>query len=121
MHSKSLRIASLTAAFSSLSTVLATNFDVAVGPGGNLVFYPEYVTAQPGDTVNFVLCVSVSESSTQLNLFFSHPKNHTVTQSSFDTVRIHQSQLSNQNADLEHSRFSLAYLLMVASILDCEY
>ncbi|KAK7442526.1 hypothetical protein VKT23_016124 [Stygiomarasmius scandens] len=69
MHSKSLRFASLTAALSSLSAVLATNFDVAVGPGGNLVFYPEYVTAQPGDTVNFVF----------------HPKNHTVTQSSFDT------------------------------------
>ncbi|THV05892.1 hypothetical protein K435DRAFT_960923 [Dendrothele bispora CBS 962.96] len=70
MHLNRLRFASTAIVLSYLSsTALATNFDVAVGPNGNLVFYPEYVIAQQGDTVNFVF----------------HPKNHTVTQSSFDS------------------------------------
>ncbi|THU82088.1 hypothetical protein K435DRAFT_692209 [Dendrothele bispora CBS 962.96] len=62
----SLRLASF--ALSAIPAVFAANFDVAVGPNGNLVFYPEFVIANPGDTVNFVF----------------HPKNHSVTQSSFD-------------------------------------
>ncbi|KAF5339652.1 hypothetical protein D9758_015600 [Tetrapyrgos nigripes] len=64
---RTLPIAAL--ASSLATTALATNFDVAVGANGNLLFYPEYVIAQPGDTVNFVF----------------HPKNHTVTQSTFDS------------------------------------
>ncbi|KDQ59248.1 hypothetical protein JAAARDRAFT_176046 [Jaapia argillacea MUCL 33604] len=47
---------------------LAAVFDVSVGAGGLLKFDPETVTAQKGDIVNFVF----------------HPKNHTVTQSSFN-------------------------------------
>ncbi|KAG5651999.1 hypothetical protein H0H81_006651 [Sphagnurus paluster] len=48
--------------------VLSATYDVAVGAGGNLAFDPQYVTAYPGDVVNFVF----------------HPKNHTATQSSFN-------------------------------------
>ncbi|KAF5378069.1 hypothetical protein D9615_007498 [Tricholomella constricta] len=51
-----------------LPATLAATHDVSVGAGGKLVFDPEFVTAHVGDIVNFVF----------------HPKNHTVTQSSFD-------------------------------------
>ncbi|KAJ4471463.1 Cupredoxin [Lentinula aciculospora] len=57
-----------TAALAVLPTVLATSWDVSVGPNGQLIYYPEYVLAEVGDTVNMIF----------------HPKNHTVTQSSFD-------------------------------------
>ncbi|KAF5345699.1 hypothetical protein D9758_013047 [Tetrapyrgos nigripes] len=70
MRSSTTRTLILAASALAFATsAFATNYDVAVGPNGNLVFYPEYVIAQPGDTVNFVF----------------HPKNHTVTQSSFDS------------------------------------
>ncbi|KAJ3793703.1 Cupredoxin [Lentinula aff. detonsa] len=51
-----------------LPAALATSWDVSVGPNGQLIYYPEYVLAEVGDTVNMIF----------------HPKNHTVTQSSFD-------------------------------------
>lgn len=43
-------------------------YDVQVGPNGQLVYDPPYVHASPGDTVRFHF----------------NPKNHTVTQSSFE-------------------------------------
>ncbi|KAF4579497.1 hypothetical protein EYR40_000329 [Pleurotus pulmonarius] len=56
-------------ALGALPAVLAATFDVSVGAGGQLAYDPPFVNAVPGDVVNFVF----------------HPKNHTVTQSSFDT------------------------------------
>ncbi|KAJ3908083.1 Cupredoxin [Lentinula edodes] len=58
----------LTAALAVLPVALATSWDVSVGPNGQLIYYPEYVLAEVGDTINMIF----------------HPKNHTVTQSSFD-------------------------------------
>jgi plastocyanin len=55
-------------AFAAVSVAIATSWDVSVGPNGQLMYYPEYVLAEVGDTVNMIF----------------HPKNHTVTQSSFD-------------------------------------
>ncbi|KAF8182684.1 Cupredoxin, partial [Pholiota molesta] len=52
-----------------LPTVLGATFDVQVGAGGQLAYNPEFITANPGDIVNFIF----------------NPKNHTVTQSSFNT------------------------------------
>ncbi|KAG6917641.1 hypothetical protein DXG01_001748 [Tephrocybe rancida] len=51
-----------------LPVTFAATFDVSVGAAGNFKYDPQFVTAAPGDIVNFVF----------------HPKNHTVTQSSFD-------------------------------------
>ncbi|KAF8059835.1 Cupredoxin [Lyophyllum atratum] len=51
-----------------LPAALAASIDVSVGAGGKLAFDPQFVTAEAGDMVNFVF----------------HPKNHTVTQSSFE-------------------------------------
>ncbi|KAJ8087996.1 hypothetical protein PM082_013547 [Marasmius tenuissimus] len=50
------------------AAVLGANYDVAVGADSKLIFSPEWVNAQPGDTVTFIF----------------NPKNHTVTQSTFD-------------------------------------
>ncbi|KAL0575068.1 hypothetical protein V5O48_006913 [Marasmius crinis-equi] len=59
----------LTLAVASLpATVLAANYDVTVGADSKLAFNPEFVNGQPGDTVTFTF----------------YPKNHTVTQSTFD-------------------------------------
>ncbi|KAF9021808.1 hypothetical protein BDZ89DRAFT_1019247 [Hymenopellis radicata] len=44
-------------------------YQVSVGPNGQLVYDPEYIYADPGDIVRFNF----------------NPKNHTVTQSAFDT------------------------------------
>ncbi|KAF9482841.1 hypothetical protein BDN70DRAFT_828397 [Pholiota conissans] len=52
-----------------LPAVLGATFNVQVGAGGNLVYDPEFITANPGDVVNFIF----------------NPKNHTATLSSFDT------------------------------------
>ncbi|KAF9265697.1 hypothetical protein L218DRAFT_957323 [Marasmius fiardii PR-910] len=49
-------------------TVLAANYDVNVGFNNQLVYNPEYVNAQAGDTVTFIF----------------NSKNHTSTQSTFD-------------------------------------
>jgi plastocyanin len=57
------------AALAAVPVTLATDFTVNVGPNGQLIYYPEYVIAEVGDTVNMIF----------------NPKNHTVTQSSFDT------------------------------------
>ncbi|KAF9487767.1 hypothetical protein BDN71DRAFT_1458163 [Pleurotus eryngii] len=51
-----------------LPVALAVTYDVTVGAGGELAYVPPYVNAAPGDVVNFIF----------------HPKNHTVTQSSFE-------------------------------------
>ncbi|KAJ8700775.1 hypothetical protein PTI98_003765 [Pleurotus ostreatus] len=59
----------LALALGALPAVFAATFDVSVGAGGQLAYDPPFVNAAPGDVVNFVF----------------HPKNHTVTQSSFDT------------------------------------
>jgi plastocyanin len=59
-------LASTLVAIAAATSASAANFQVTVGAGA-LAFNPNTVTAQPGDTVEFV---------------FS-PKNHTVTQSSF--------------------------------------
>ncbi|KAL0948374.1 hypothetical protein HGRIS_010956 [Hohenbuehelia grisea] len=58
----------------------AATFDVSVGAGGELAYNPQFVHAAVGDVINFVF----------------HPKNHTVTQSSFDTpcVPLHGGQNS---------------------------
>ncbi|KAK1235716.1 hypothetical protein PQX77_001045 [Marasmius sp. AFHP31] len=50
------------------AAVLGANYDVAVGADSKLIFSPEWVNAQPGDTVTFIF----------------NSKNHTVTQSTFD-------------------------------------
>ncbi|KAF8337031.1 uncharacterized protein EI90DRAFT_3119365 [Cantharellus anzutake] len=55
--------------FVSASLALAGLAFVQVGQDGQLVYYPQYITAEQGDIVNFI---------------FSN-KNHTVTQSSFDS------------------------------------
>jgi len=52
-----------------LPLALAATLHVAVGPNGNLVYDPPFVTAAVGDIVSFTF----------------NPKNHTVTQSNFDT------------------------------------
>ncbi|PBK62267.1 Cupredoxin [Armillaria solidipes] len=55
-----------------LPAVLATygsTYNVTVGANGKLAYDPEYVYAEPGDVVNFIF----------------NPKNHTVTQSAFET------------------------------------
>ncbi|KAF9003040.1 Cupredoxin [Cyathus striatus] len=44
-------------------------YNVSVGAGGALRYDPQFVTANAGDIINFIF----------------HPKNHTVTQSSFNT------------------------------------
>jgi plastocyanin len=60
-------LASTLVAVAAATSASAANFQVTVGAQSVLSFVPNTVTAQPGDTVQFV---------------FS-PKNHTVTQSSF--------------------------------------
>jgi len=55
------------AAPSPTSTGAATTHSIQVGPGGQLVYSPDSISANIGDTVEF----------------FFNPKNHTVTQSSF--------------------------------------
>jgi len=57
----------IAAALAVIPATLATSWDVSVGPNSEFIYYPEYVLAEVGDTVNFIF----------------HPKNHTVTQSSF--------------------------------------
>ncbi|KIK52491.1 hypothetical protein GYMLUDRAFT_251194 [Collybiopsis luxurians FD-317 M1] len=64
MHSRII----VASALAVLPAALATSWDVSVGPNGQFIFYPEYVLAEVGDTVNMIF----------------HPKNHSVTQSSFD-------------------------------------
>ncbi|KAF8644869.1 hypothetical protein AX16_008224 [Volvariella volvacea WC 439] len=51
-----------------IPSVLAVTHDVQVGPNGQLVYDPPYVNAAAGDIINFIF----------------NPKNHTVTQSTFD-------------------------------------
>ncbi|KAL4256206.1 Cupredoxin [Pleurotus pulmonarius] len=55
-------------ALSVIPAALAATYDVHVGAGGELAYTPPYVNAVPGDIVNFIF----------------RPKNHTVTQSSFE-------------------------------------
>ncbi|KAK0472177.1 Cupredoxin [Armillaria novae-zelandiae] len=57
------------------AAVYATTYDVTVGANGALAYDPEYVTASAGDTINFIF----------------NPKNHTVTQSSFNAPCVHLS------------------------------
>lgn len=59
----------LALALFALPVALGAEYNVQVGAGGKLVYDPEYVSAQPGDVINFIF----------------NPKNHTVTQSSFNT------------------------------------
>ncbi|KAF8970837.1 Cupredoxin [Flammula alnicola] len=62
-----------------LPVALGATIDVQVGAGGNLAYSPEFVQANPGDVINFMF----------------NPKNHTVTQSSFNTPCV----ALNQGAD----------------------
>ncbi|KAK0199428.1 hypothetical protein DFS33DRAFT_1510061 [Desarmillaria ectypa] len=55
------------------TTVYAATYNVTVGANGALAYDPEYVTASAGDMVNFIF----------------NPKNHTVTQSSFNAPCVH--------------------------------
>ncbi|KAF9466673.1 hypothetical protein BDZ94DRAFT_1157529 [Collybia nuda] len=55
--------------FAALPVAFSATHDVSVGAGGKLAFDPQFVTATPGDVINFVF----------------HPKNHTVTQSAFES------------------------------------
>ncbi|PPQ72020.1 hypothetical protein CVT24_008072 [Panaeolus cyanescens] len=59
--------ASLSLGLALLPFVSAAIHDIQVGAAGKLLYYPEAIAAQPGDQV----------------VFHFHPKNHTVTQSSF--------------------------------------
>ncbi|KAK0470413.1 uncharacterized protein EV420DRAFT_1256763 [Desarmillaria tabescens] len=54
-------------------TVYAATYNVAAGVNGTLAYDPEYVIASAGDTINFSF----------------NPKNHTVTQSSFNAPCAH--------------------------------
>lgn len=70
------------------AAVLATYtvHQVNVGANGKLEYEPDYVNAHPGDVVRFNLLVFLY-SAIRLSLthpYSSFPKNHTVTQSSFD-------------------------------------
>lgn len=56
---------------------------VTVGAWGELKYDPEYVKAKVGDYVEFELYVRPTSPSLGLKLLDSHPKNHTVTESSF--------------------------------------
>lgn len=79
----------LALALAALPVAFGAEYNVQVGAGGNLVYDPEYVSAQPGDTINFILCAAIFLSFTFIALMTqildSNPKNHTVTQSSFNT------------------------------------
>lgn len=55
-------------ALAAFPVTLATSWEVSVGPNGQLIYYPEFIIADVGDTVNMIF----------------NPKNHTVTQSSFE-------------------------------------
>jgi len=57
-----------------LPVALGASINVQVGAGGKLAYDPEFVNANPGDIINFIF----------------NPKNHTVTQSSFDTPCVAQ-------------------------------
>ncbi|KAF8175566.1 Cupredoxin [Pholiota molesta] len=48
-----------------LPTVLGATFDVQVGAGGQLAYNPEFITANPGDIVNFIF-VPVAAGTTNL-------------------------------------------------------
>lgn len=61
--------AALALAFTALPAVMAADFPVTVGAGGKFAFQPEFVNAQAQDTVTFTFA----------------PKNHSVTQSAFDS------------------------------------
>ncbi|KAF5350040.1 hypothetical protein D9756_009208 [Leucocoprinus leucothites] len=56
------------ALISTSSARAAMTFNVTVGANGQLAYNPPFVNASPGDMINFIF----------------NPKNHTVTQSSFD-------------------------------------
>ena len=74
-------------AFSVLPAALAATYDVHVGAGGELAYTPPYVNAVPGDVVNFILYapqIPASSNALLTILVSSRPKNHTVTQSSFE-------------------------------------
>ncbi|PPQ74708.1 hypothetical protein CVT26_007559 [Gymnopilus dilepis] len=60
---------SIALSLAAIPAAFAATFTVQVGAGGKLAYDPEFVLANPGDTINFVF----------------NPKNHTVTQSSFNT------------------------------------
>lgn len=66
--------------------------NVDVGPTGQLVFQPPFVQAKKGDLVRFKLYVLLfveiafcSSADARFLHCYSHPKAHSVTQSSFDT------------------------------------
>ncbi|KAL9715424.1 hypothetical protein Ac2012v2_002087 [Leucoagaricus gongylophorus] len=73
-------------ALASALTVSAADIQVNVGANNQLIFDPPQVTAQPGDSIHFQLCVpfsftdSIILSSASL---YSQSKNHSVTQSTF--------------------------------------
>ena len=79
----------LALALATLPIAFGAEYNVQVGAGGNLAYDPEYVSAQPGDTINFTLCaalfISYTFNALIPQILDSNPKNHTVTQSSFNT------------------------------------
>lgn len=72
----------------SLPLALAETFEVAVGPGGQLVFEPSTIEgAVAGDIINFALYdlfLSFLQAPTNPLYVDSHPNSHTATQSTFD-------------------------------------
>jgi len=48
----------LALALAVLPVAFGAEYNVQVGAGGKLVYDPEYISAQPGDVVNFILCVA---------------------------------------------------------------
>lgn len=49
----------LALALAALPVAFGVQYNVQVGAGGNLAYDPEYVSAQPGDVINFILCVAM--------------------------------------------------------------
>ncbi|KAJ7074993.1 hypothetical protein B0H15DRAFT_43590 [Mycena belliarum] len=94
-----MTISALALVFGLLPAALGATFTVQVGPGGQLVYDPPQITAVKGDTVTFVF----------------NPKNHTVTQSNFDTPCVPNGgatsgfrPVSNTSALLDQWQFVLA-------------
>lgn len=54
----------LALALAALPIAFGAEYSVQVGPGGRIAYDPEYVSAQPGDTINFILCVALFISYT---------------------------------------------------------
>lgn len=55
LHVRKMIALSVGLTLAALPVAFAATFTVQVGAGGNLAYDPEFVLADPGDTINFVL------------------------------------------------------------------